>query len=268
VALVDLLEESDRAEWELWYANAINDARQIVGIGFRNGLLRGFLMTPVCVDIETPTVEFLEPLQPPDRPIVVPPDPSFDLLFESSDEYYGAIQHEVIMIDGCPAYDGNTYGNGDGLLSDEELEISPAELCRIATECGFERLRYPEIRVEVTDCGGSVASDTMTLQINVAVTDTDGDGIGDACDPCTDTDGDGFGNPGFPANLCGPDNCPLVPNSGQEDAGDGDGVGDACDNCPDDPNPDQRDLDGDGIGDTCRPRARDGRPFTRQKWGR
>jgi hypothetical protein len=61
--------------------------------------------------------------------------------------------------------------------------------------------------------------------------DTDGDGVGDACDVCPavasadqiDTDGDGFGD------AC--DVCPAASDPGQGDA-DGDGVGDACDACP------------------------------------
>ncbi|ELU16244.1 hypothetical protein CAPTEDRAFT_153142 [Capitella teleta] len=46
------------------------------------------------------------------------------------------------------------------------------------------------------------------------------------------------------------DNCPYVKNYHQADR-DSDGVGDDCDNCPDDVNADQKDTDGDGTGDAC-----------------
>jgi len=67
----------------------------------------------------------------------------------------------------------------------------------------------------------------------------------------TDSDGDGILDP-F-------DNCPQVPNPGQQDT-DQDGVGDACDNCPTVPNPDQVDSDHNGIGDACQDSDGDGIP--------
>ncbi|MBU0664416.1 MAG: CxxxxCH/CxxCH domain-containing protein [Proteobacteria bacterium] len=94
------------------------------------------------------------------------------------------------------------------------------------------------------------AEDNCTLVSNPFQTDSDGDAIGDVCDPCpadidNDSDGDGICNGAtFLAPKTGiNDNCPTVSNASQVDT-DGDGIGDACDVCPDDPN---NDSDGDGI---------------------
>lgn len=83
--------------------------------------------------------------------------------------------------------------------------------------------------------------------------DSDGDAIGDACDD--DADGDGVADRA--------DNCVGVSNPGQEDSNQN-GIGDACeddqdldgvtddeDNCPDQSNANQNDADNDGIGDVC-----------------
>ncbi|MEZ5571252.1 MAG: thrombospondin type 3 repeat-containing protein [Halioglobus sp.] len=54
-------------------------------------------------------------------------------------------------------------------------------------------------------------------------TDSNSNGVGDACDPITDADNDGVDDT--------IDNCPLIPNPDQTDS-DGNGRGDACNNLP------------------------------------
>jgi hypothetical protein len=102
------------------------------------------------------------------------------------------------------------------------------------------------------NCSGS---DNCPAAANGTQTDTDGDGLGNACDP--DMDGDTIANAS--------DNCPVTVNAGQQDLDsdglgnvcdeddDGDGDPDAADNCPLTFNPTQADLDNDSLGNVCDP---------------
>lgn len=192
----------------------------------------------------------------------------------------------------------NNYNstNGSFWLRDIEWSVSyilsydHPEHGLISNRCDVGTVKCPSSSDTDGD-GVPDDEDNCVLIANEDQIDSDGDGIGDACEPDTDGDTiiddidncifiantdqvdydqDGTGDvcqdnddvdeDGIPDYL---DNCPLVPNTGQEDH-DEDGIGDVCeldsdgdtiidddDNCILTPNVDQADVDNDGIGDVC-----------------
>ncbi|MFC1505085.1 right-handed parallel beta-helix repeat-containing protein [Thermodesulfobacteriota bacterium] len=133
------------------------------------------------------------------------------------------------VCDACP-YDADNDADGDGICGDvDAFPLDPDN-----------DIDLDQISVELDNC---------PFVSNADQTDTDADGMGDACDGCpedelkTEPGACGCGNADSDDDSDGllncQDNCSALSNPDQADT-DQDGVGDACDTC--------QDLDADGLG--------------------
>ncbi len=149
-------------------------------------------------------------------------------------------QHGVVLTDSTGAHPGSG-GSPDGLF--DGPFINPSVTVTVNKLDGADDPDNDEVSNTCDNCDNN----SNASQLN-----TDGDSMGDACDP--DDDNDGI--------LDGPDNCDTVSNPSQTDT-DSDGIGDACedtdgdglfdgiDNCPTISNFNQANWDNDTQGDLC-----------------
>lgn len=173
----------------------------------------------------------------------------------------------------CPVTSAMTYYTPEcvayyGL----ELDLKELEAQATDAEGNIDAEKFLQLLKEATgkcttDTDGDGSPDYLDNCLNTKnphQLDTDGDGVGNMCDPypcanegiinpetetcifsnpsASDADGDGIED--------GEDNCTDISNADQTDS-DTDGIGNACDNCTDIANTDQTNSDGDKFGDVC-----------------
>jgi len=188
------------------------------------------------------------------------------MLLYNVDDFDDIIFTETGTLSLCPGDEANfsVTNNFPDILDDDSritYQWSDPLGNVVSTEKDFDIMSITNsdagVYTLIIDFFGCQINKSVELNMTNCSSDADGDGILDDVDNCPaipnpgqeDIDDDGVGD------VC--DNCIDTPNSGQEDV-DADGVGNVCDNCVDSANSDQADLDENGIGNVCQDIDNDG----------
>ncbi len=114
------------------------------------------------IDDTAPTVRLLAPDTTQTTPRREPLARS--LQTGDADAAPGGVVRERMLLDGCIVLDGLTYGNGDGLLVDESIDLLTPLFCRAYRACGRTDFTDPVLRAEADDCAGNTGSASVTLR--------------------------------------------------------------------------------------------------------
>ncbi len=117
----------------------------------------------VTID-DPPAVRIIQPLY--DQPGLPPVNIPINVFLNSWD--LNGVVHETVSLRGkgtgtCLLWDGYSYGDRDGLLSDDlssamGLQINKSLLCQAMARCGMHTLFSPEVVAEAWDCAGNHGS--------------------------------------------------------------------------------------------------------------
>ncbi|GAB4222871.1 MAG: hypothetical protein Kow0062_21730 [Acidobacteriota bacterium] len=111
-------------------------------------------MTGFTIDDTPPVVRLVPPVSTQTVPRTDPI--SAYLATSDADAAPGGVVGERILVDDCVALDGATWGDGDGLLTDETIDVPAGLLCLAYEACGLTRFVNPVVTGEARDCAGNI----------------------------------------------------------------------------------------------------------------
>ena len=127
----------------------------VIATGTDDSGLTATAQVAFSLDVIPPIVTLADP-----KDVRLPrPGIPMSILFNATDDdgVAGDVVEERILLNTCVLLDGNTYGDGDGLLTDENVDITREQLIQILLGCDFTgSINNPTVIVEAVDCGGNV----------------------------------------------------------------------------------------------------------------